>query len=416
MSTKVKRRSELELMGMLVVLGLIFFHTGQIFYGGNFYVMNEPFSMAALVFVAFASLWGMPLMFLISGITIWHSLRKRTTGDFILNRIRRLLIPFVAGLLLVVPPQVYYGLKADPAYHESYLNFYPRFFDVQFSFEFPLFIKGVPPDEFFRLSTMYFLIDLFVFTLLLLPIFLHLQKPSGKPQVERWANFFTRPGAIFTLALPMALTEVILGSDFPGNWNPFAWLPLIFYGFLFTCDKRFGGALQKHWKIALIFGIITFIIWFVGLGMLFTVNQVDPFTDYNPFSVLMRFLRGFTGWFWVVAIMGLATRTPRSKLIKTQNIETGREVPLQEFEGPLKPALKDRIAAYAKEAQLPFYILHQLPIVVIGFYVVQWEVGALVKYVVISLSSLIVTIVLYDIGVRRTMMTRFLFGMKRKSF
>jgi hypothetical protein len=52
------------------------------------------------------------------------------------------------------------------------------------------------------------------------------------------------------------------------------------------------------------------------------------------------------------------------------------------------------------------------PIVVIGFYVVQWEVNALVKYMVIVLAALGVALVVYDIGVRRTRLTRFLFGMK----
>ena len=71
-----------------------------------------------------------------------------------------------------------------------------------------------------------------------------------------------------------------------------------------------------------------------------------------------------------------------------------------------------RVAGYVKGAQLPFYVLHQLPIVVIGFYVVQWEVYALVKYIVISLGSLVSTLVLYDIFVRRTILTRFIFGVR----
>jgi hypothetical protein len=414
LSTRPKRRSELDLMGMLVVLGLIFFHTGQIFYGGNFFVINEPSSVLALVFVAFASMWGMPLMFLISGITIWHSLRKRTAKDFVSERIKRLLIPFIVGLILIVPPQVYHGLKADPSYQESYLQFYPRFFNVQFAIDFPLFLKGIPPDNLFQLSTMYYLIDLFIFTLLLLPVFLLMQKPPGKQRGERWAAFFHRPGAIFILALPIAVSEAILGSGFHGTWNPFAWLSLLFYGFLFTSDNRFERSLQKQWKLALILGMIAFIIWFAGLGMLYTVYQIDPFTDYSPGSVLLRFLRGFTSWFWVVAIMGLVVRGRRSAAQMTKKAEADDEIPLQVSAGAHKTTFKDRIAAYAKEAQLPFYILHQLPIVVIGFYVVQWEVGALVKYIVISLSSLLATWVLYDIGVRRTRLTRFLFGMRTK--
>ena len=72
-TTKPRRRRDVELMGMLVVLGLVFFHSGQIFYYGDFYVKNEPPNMEHLsqilstLFIAFAGLWGMPLMFLLAG-------------------------------------------------------------------------------------------------------------------------------------------------------------------------------------------------------------------------------------------------------------------------------------------------------------------------------------------------------------
>ena len=149
-------------------------------------------------------------------------------------------------------------------------------------------------------------------------------------------------------------------------------------------------------------GIIAFPLWFFGIGMLSTIFQVDPSTDYSLLSVLVRFLKAFVGWFWVVAIMGLATRLPHSKYIKTRNVEADYDITIQESKDPHKPVFKDRIVAYTKEVQLPFYILLHLPVVIIGFYVVQWEVAALVKYIVISLSSLIVTLVLFDVGIRRT--------------
>jgi glucan biosynthesis protein C len=57
-------------------------------------------------------------------------------------------------------------------------------------------------------------------------------------------------------------------------------------------------------------------------------------------------------------------------------------------------------------------VLHQTVIVVIGFYVVQWEVETLVKYSVISFAALLITLLLYDLGVRRTAVTRLPFGMK----
>ena len=131
---KSGRRREVELMGMLVVLGLIFFHSAQIFYYGDFYVKNEPPNMEHLsqilstMFVAFAGLWGMPLMFLLAGIAIWYSLIKRTAGEFVVERTKRLFIPLVVGTLLLVPPLVYFELKGDPAYQENYLQFPPPLF------------------------------------------------------------------------------------------------------------------------------------------------------------------------------------------------------------------------------------------------------------------------------------------------
>jgi len=61
------------------------------------------------------------------------------------------------------------------------------------------------------------------------------------------------------------------------------------------------------------------------------------------------------------------------------------------------------------------YVLHQTVIVMLGFYVVQWALPTLLKYLVISFTALVTTLVLYDVGVRRTPVTRVLFGMKPAS-
>ena len=58
------------------------------------------------------------------------------------------------------------------------------------------------------------------------------------------------------------------------------------------------------------------------------------------------------------------------------------------------PRLRDRAIRYANRAVLPVYVLHQTVIVMIGFYMVQWEVPTLVKYLVISFTALVVTLVL----------------------
>jgi hypothetical protein len=77
-----------------------------------------------------------------------------------------------------------------------------------------------------------------------------------------------------------------------------------------------------------------------------------------------------------------------------------------------KPTFMDRVGQYAREAQLPFYVLHYTPLIIIGFFVLQWQVSRTVQYFVIVISTLVVTLLFYDLVVRRTKLTRFLFGMK----
>ena len=414
--SQARRRRELDAMGMLVVVGLVFFHSAQIFYFADFYVKNEPpniesaSQLVSTLFVAFAGLWGMPLMFLIAGLSVWYSLRKRTAGQFALERTRRLVVPLVVGTVLLVPPIVYFALKADLTYSETFLQFLPRFFNIQLSIDFPRFLTGAPPDELFTIAHLWFLEYLFVYTLVLLPLWLYLRRPAGQRLVERFGDLCALPWAIYTLALPIAIIEAALGTEFSGGWNRYAYVPFLIYGFLMAAEPRLGQAFQRHRRSAVTLGIMALLLYYAGNYMMGPVVEFDAQTKYDLPNVLFRALKGITSWFWVVLIMGLVAGV--GKMRTRKETEPGRE-PLPDLSVALrKPSLMDRVFAYVGEAQLPFYVLHMTPIVIIGFYMVQWDVNALVKYLVIVLVTLGVTLLLYDIAVRRTWLTRFLFGMK----
>jgi hypothetical protein len=72
----------------------------------NFYVKNpvrsEPLSWRI---VAFLGPWHMPLLFLLAGAATWFALDRRSAGTYAAERVKRLLIPFVFGILVIVPPQ-----------------------------------------------------------------------------------------------------------------------------------------------------------------------------------------------------------------------------------------------------------------------------------------------------------------------
>jgi glucan biosynthesis protein C len=67
---------------------------------------------------------------------------------------------------------------------------------------------------------------------------------------------------------------------------------------------------------------------------------------------------------------------------------------------------------YANEAVLPFYILHQTVLLCVGYFVVQWPIPDLLKWLIIVPVSFAIIVVVYEYLVRRFNVMRVLFGMK----
>jgi peptidoglycan/LPS O-acetylase OafA/YrhL len=72
-----------------------------------------------------------------------------------------------------------------------------------------------------------------------------------------------------------------------------------------------------------------------------------------------------------------------------------------------------RFVIYASEAALPVYILHLPVLGMIGFYVIQFDLPIVIEYIAILILSLMVSVLLYEILVKRFNIVRFFFGLKR---
>ena len=387
------RRGELDALRALVVVGLVFFHTAVIFGAGEFPVKAEAENRVVTVLVAFGATWGMPLLFLISGMGVRYSLRSRDAGAFARERLRRLGLPLLVGLLTLVPLQDYLGQRRAGG-QASPGEFYASFWDLRPALDLPL---PVTADR-FATGHLWFLACLLALSLLLLPGLEWLRRPAGARLAERLGGLLARPGGILLPAMAIAAVELVLGSEVGhGGWGLGGYALFLLCGYLVAADPRVGEALQRHWRPAAALGLLLFVA--AGVAAFAAVDaQVDPFTAMDPLSLAFRLLKGVDGWLWVVAILGFArARIGRPRPTPAPTAPSGRA---------------RRLATYANDAVLPFYVLHETVIVAVAYVVLSWPIGGGLQYCVIALASLAATLVLYDLGVRRHPVTRFLFGLK----
>lgn len=116
---------------------LILFHVGMAYTSWNWHVKSAAAAdVAAAVepWMRLTAPWRMTLLFVVSGLATSLMLQRRAgagapaSGGWLRQRARRLLLPLLAGMVLIVPPQSYFEVRQFHGYAGSYLDFLPLYF------------------------------------------------------------------------------------------------------------------------------------------------------------------------------------------------------------------------------------------------------------------------------------------------
>ncbi|MGW5591421.1 acyltransferase family protein, partial [Streptomyces sp. NPDC003857] len=281
--------------------------------------------------------------------------------------------------------------SADADYHESYLGFLPRFYDVHLEpEEFPFLVQG----EHFETGHLWFVVLLLVFSLMLAPFHRWLPRERVRRIGDRVAEAtLHRRGVVFLPALAFAAICAFarLEEDYAG-WHRWSYLLFFVAGFVLATDDRFRTAMRRDAGTAAWLGALLF----AAAGPGFALAD-EPFTEMTALATASRALFGAAGWCLVVAIPGLLDRRRPAQPRAAPNPT---------------PTTRRRLYGYLAAAVLPLYVLHQPIVVAVAYFVVGWSAPILVEYVVLVVISLILTLTAYELLVRRTRATRFLFGMR----
>jgi peptidoglycan/LPS O-acetylase OafA/YrhL len=358
------RRPDIDWLRVFATAMLFPFHVGKVFdYPPFFPIKNADRSVAMGVFTGFVHQWHMPLFFVLAGWSVPAALAARGAGGFARERVARLFVPLVFGTLVLCPPLKWAELRMVPGYTESFWEFLPTYFTV--------------PGR-LTWAHLWFLMYLFTFSLLYLPLLVAVDRTAGPRRVA---------GPLIYLAIvPLAIGQIALRARWPGmqnlvdDWGNFAYYSLFFlFGAALGAWPALEAAVHAEWRRAGVVGGLALLGIFPA-----ALHGVPP--------------PGTVGW-WV---FWLLSTTAGVGLVAA-------------LLGWAAHALSFSNAAldWGREAALPIYVLHQTPIVLVGLAVIATPFGIAVKAMLLLVGSVLATLVVYQVAVRPFPPLRLLLGMKR---
>jgi len=381
LSARTLRCPEIELLRVVALVAVFAAHAAQPFNPWDVWHVQSPEPSKWLgELVLFFAPWVMPLFVLLGGLSAWYSLARRSVSEYLDERVTRLIVPLAAGILLVVPPQVYFDRRQHGLFDGSYADFYPSFFD------------GVYPRGNFAWAHLWFLGILALLALLTVPLFQWLRGNGGRRAMSWVATVCGRPGLILLLAIPMVAVRASLWAIFPHarpvttDWsNRTTLLAMFVSGYMLAGEPRLMAAVDRQWKLvlggALAFSAAMFAWAWPGD---FTKRFPVPFTTEY---VLVWSTYAVGGWAWCVALLGAA-----------RSVCWG----------------SSRFIERLRDLLNPFYILHQTLIVALAFYLIPLFPDPIGTYLVLCPIAFAATVALAVLGTRSAL-TRMLLGVRHTS-
>lgn len=374
------RRHDLDWLRFIAIVILLFFHTGMLFNIWGWHIKNPETTTTFNYWMVWSHFFRMPLLLFISGAGTYMALGKRTPSQFTKERFRRLFIPLVFGMFVVVPPQIYF----------EYINQYNGYWDFYKTvFEF----KPYPPGS-FSWHHLWFILYLLVFSLIALPFLIYLRSPRSE-KFRTWiANVMTSPaGMLFVPSVTLLITQILLRPYFPeethaliNDWAFFTFYFLFFFfGMLSYSNPKLWLSIEanrKYFLVCMLLSLIPFYICYFSFRELIVLPWGEDTVE-TIFDVTAIFV----SWFTVITIVGFGQHYLN------------------------KP---HKWLSIINEGLYPFYILHQTVIIAIGYYICQLDWSISLKFWTVSFLTLLSCLGFYLAFIRPFNVMRLLFGMKPK--
>jgi peptidoglycan/LPS O-acetylase OafA/YrhL len=361
------RLSELDWLRVILILAVFLHHVCMPFNGDGWHIMNNESSKILDDIMVYFEQFRLPILFFISGIGSVILLSKITVKKFVLGKFLRLFIPLLAGSLLVIPPQTYIENIVDL---QSYWQEYPQ---LALNFD---------------TNHLWFIEYLLVFFLFAIPLNKFFSSSLGIAVVNSVQKLSKYKIGLYLLVILLIVIKVCFSLMFSSDDNKIENLSSSsFYLFFFIAGMVFIHS-KGIWQAVCEQRFYNLMLFFFSTILFYSYYYSPDLSEYLSLDIrwsIWWIVCCLVAWSALLTLLGYAqfylTKTP--KWLRLSN-----------------------------ELIYPFYIFHQTVIVVIGYYVITWQVPILLKIISLFVLSFSITSVICWFVIKPSNTLRFLFGLK----
>jgi surface polysaccharide O-acyltransferase-like enzyme len=359
---------------------LILYHTGMYYVTWDWHVKSPFASTAIEPLMMLSSPWRLSLLFLVGGVASAFLMKKLSGGAFLRERSKRLLLPLLFGMLVIVPPQPYYEVIEKLGYAGSYADFMG------------LYIKGYhgfcKAGDCLDLPTwnhLWFVVYLWVYTMVLGAM----AAVFGAPRLARASDWLGRRlrgwkmivlPVLFLAIVRITLKDVSFNNGaLVNDWFSHAtYFGFFLCGVLMATQPRFWEEAEAR--------------RFAALGIALTCWATIVIAHFTPdipeaWFPLFRTIYALSQWCAILAVCGFGRRH--------LNFDSAKR-------------------RYLTQAVFPVYIVHQTLIVVIAHNIKPAGIAPVTEGLLLVVLTLTFSFGIFE-AVRRVPVLRPFFGLGKES-
>jgi peptidoglycan/LPS O-acetylase OafA/YrhL len=295
--------------------------------------------------------WFMSLLFVIAGISAMYALKKRTIKQYFIERIKKLFVPLFFGVILICPFLTFFAEKFHNNYSGTYFQQYILFFTKET--DLTGYNGGFTPAH------LWFLLYLFIISIIAIPLFRFIPKRINN--VVGKINLFT---LILLFLIPFIGHYILnIGGKSVGEF--FLYFILGYY--VFSNEYIIEKCARYKWLFGFISLISLPIYLYIGNGII---------------TAIIQRLYGFCT---IVFIIGI---------------------------GKAKLYFSNKLTEYFSKMSFGIYLFHLPWVTIIAYYILKYIQNIYLQAIIITFASIPFTILTVEI-LKRTIVTRFMFGLKK---